>query len=466
MVCGCSRRTDGLVDVNVGGEKFNKIAIAVVNECPTLKSVAKQSRDGSLFVDRNGKLYEFIIPFLATGTLKSRPEDFVTCKMLMREAEFLGLTDLVGILNTNLSASVPSNESERLMRLNTFFGAASRQTLCLDHITRVLALLHNAPMALISFVDRDRQVCVSRLGFPYETRPRSYSFCAHALVADSADEIQPLVVNNTLLDHRFQNNPLVVNDPLVRSYAGAPLVTYDGYRLGALCTMDTKPNQRSTAQLQLLMNLSHLVMQEIERDQIDDDDSTNDSHVLNEEPNFTSSELRLLRMQQAVKGLVALVHVGIDGALDYRLLYTNSIWSQTVGVVLTPPSTISENATAIGEGVHWPFDKPPDVGPLLWHWLQLENESEDEFDERLRGHWKQSSGGSTTLVFRGILRCAPGLPRQRMIGRVVDADAPLDVSVSVAAGSSGADVLVREAAEEKPEDGRFVFIILHPMCAH
>eukprot|EP00928_Gymnodinium_smaydae_P054832 TRINITY_DN38535_c0_g1_i1.p1 TRINITY_DN38535_c0_g1~~TRINITY_DN38535_c0_g1_i1.p1 ORF type:complete len:462 (-),score=35.16 TRINITY_DN38535_c0_g1_i1:499-1884(-) len=459
MECPCSRRVQISDDVNIGGKLFPS-AFKAVSSCPTLASVARRGRDGIWFIDRDGHVYEYILPFLIEGRLAKHPVDQSARARLLSEAKFLGLTELITILRSHVGAPLPANEDARLLRLRTFWSSLQAGgSESLDHITRMAATIHDSPTALLSFIDRQVHMCISRVGFEHATRPRSHSFCAHTLILENTGRISPLVVNDTRQDRRFQNNPLVVGEPYVRTYCGSPLVTSDGFHLGALCTMDTKPTWRSSFQIQVLMNLSYIAMLELERDQLFH--RTLNSRDSDPAPETTCAALRNVRMQQAAAQLVGLVHIGAHGAMGYRLLYTNSVWSSTVGVNLTPPRTLPADAKAFGQGVPWPANNPPDCGPLLWHWLRLDGETEDDFDVRLREQWKHGSSMSTMIV-KGILRIAPGMPRQRMVGRFVEARMPLDVSMAVEEEKYAGET--HEACRDSSGslDGFFAFVLLHP----
>jgi GAF domain-containing protein len=95
------------------------------------------------------------------------------------------------------------------------------------------------PMAAISIIDRDRQWFAARKGLEVDQTPRAYSFCAHAIHRPG----EALVVPNASADPRFAGNPLVVNDPHIRFYAGVPLIGRTGYPIGALCVIDAVPRE-------------------------------------------------------------------------------------------------------------------------------------------------------------------------------------------------------------------------------
>jgi GAF domain-containing protein len=116
------------------------------------------------------------------------------------------------------------------------------------------------PIALVSLIDAERQWFKSCQGLTTRQTSRDLAFCAHA-VQRKAD----LVVADTWLDDRFADNPLVLDEPRIRFYAGAPLILDDGTCLGTLCLLDTRPRQLSSSELSLLHDLRDLVLLEISR---------------------------------------------------------------------------------------------------------------------------------------------------------------------------------------------------------
>jgi signal transduction histidine kinase/CheY-like chemotaxis protein len=120
-----------------------------------------------------------------------------------------------------------------------------------DGITRLATRLCSVPTALISLVDRDRQWFKSRVGLDVEQTERCVAFCAHTIEQDD-----PLVVEDATRDERFAANPLVTGAPHVRFYAGVPLVDLEGYRIGTLCVIDSKPRKLEDWQLEGLRELA------------------------------------------------------------------------------------------------------------------------------------------------------------------------------------------------------------------
>jgi phosphoribosyl 1,2-cyclic phosphodiesterase/DNA-binding response OmpR family regulator len=155
-------------------------------------------------------------------------------------------------------AALPDHEEERLKALHKLNLLDTDTEERFDRHARIAAAALDAPIALITLVDRDRQWFKSHLGFDFSETPRDIGFCSHAVLADA-----PLVVNDALTDDRFAENPAVVGDPHVRFYAGIPLHA-GGVCVGAFCIVDHKPRNLSPAQLRMLHDIARLVEQEMD----------------------------------------------------------------------------------------------------------------------------------------------------------------------------------------------------------
>lgn len=105
----------------------------------------------------------------------------------------------------------------------------------LDDVTRAVAAYFGVPISLISLVDQDRQWFKSKVGLEVSETPREISFCHHTILGPNV-----FVVPDTGMDPRFKANRLVTGDPHIRFYAGAPLCSSMGYRIGSLCLIDHK----------------------------------------------------------------------------------------------------------------------------------------------------------------------------------------------------------------------------------
>jgi phosphoribosyl 1,2-cyclic phosphodiesterase/DNA-binding response OmpR family regulator len=157
-------------------------------------------------------------------------------------------------------AALPQNEEERLEAVYKLGLLDTEAEERFDRHTRIAAAALDAPIALVTLVDRDRQWFKSHKGFDFSETPRDIGFCAHAILED-----KPLVVTDALNDDRFAENPAVIGDPRVRFYAGIPLHTSDGARVGALCIVDHKPRTLSATQLKMLQDIAKLVEEELEQ---------------------------------------------------------------------------------------------------------------------------------------------------------------------------------------------------------
>jgi GAF domain-containing protein len=154
---------------------------------------------------------------------------------------------------------VPAEERERLEALRRYGSFGLLRSAVFDDIARLAAFICRTPMSMISLIDSNRQWFLAKTGIsPCETS-REVSFCAHALVGN-----EMLIVEDTHLDARFSRNPMVVGEPFIRFYAGAPLLTDDGYALGTLCVVDYAPRTLVPEQTDALRSLSHLVMTQLE----------------------------------------------------------------------------------------------------------------------------------------------------------------------------------------------------------
>lgn len=140
------------------------------------------------------------------------------------------------------------DESARLAALRRYRILDTDPEQAFDDLTLLASQICDAPMAALTLIDDDRQWFKSTIGLTATETARNVSFCTHAI--EKPGEI--MVVPNTLADRRFTNNPLVLGDPRIRFYAGAPLISDDGQALGTLCVIDRVPRLLTPDQLQAL----------------------------------------------------------------------------------------------------------------------------------------------------------------------------------------------------------------------
>ncbi|SDY49010.1 diguanylate cyclase (GGDEF) domain-containing protein [Lysobacter sp. yr284] len=146
----------------------------------------------------------------------------------------------------------PANEARRLQALRSYDILDTPPERDFDDLVAIAAAVCDTPIALVSLIDEQRQWFKARTGLAAAQTPRELAFCAHAILRPD----QTLVVPDARDDARFAGNPLVLDDPNIRFYAGAPLVTPDGHALGTLCVIDTKPRGLADKQHQALTALS------------------------------------------------------------------------------------------------------------------------------------------------------------------------------------------------------------------
>lgn len=154
---------------------------------------------------------------------------------------------------------VPKNEDERLRALARYDILDTPPEESFDRITRLAAELFDAPIALVSLVDRDRQWLKSCFGVDFRQTDRQLSVCTYTIM-----DADVLVLEDLADDVRFADNPLVTGEPGLRFYAGAPLLTPQGYALGSLCVIDTQPRTFSAEQVRQLEDLAAMVVNELE----------------------------------------------------------------------------------------------------------------------------------------------------------------------------------------------------------
>jgi len=151
----------------------------------------------------------------------------------------------------------PENEQARLNGLKSLGILDTPRSERFDCITRIASRLFQAPIAIVSLIDENRQWFKSSSGLDNRETHRDISFCGHAILQDTV-----FVIPDTFKDNRFFDNPLVLNDPFIRFYAGCPLTMNDGSKIGTLCIIDHKPRSFEKADITLLEDLASIVSRE------------------------------------------------------------------------------------------------------------------------------------------------------------------------------------------------------------
>ena len=156
-------------------------------------------------------------------------------------------------------APLPDDESTRLKSLGEYQILDTEPEVSFDDLTTLAASICATPIALVSLVDAERQWFKSCIGLSDVSTPRDVAFCSHTI-------LQPdiLIVPDTALDDRFADNPLVIEEPSIRFYAGVPLVTPDDHSLGTICVIDTVPRELTSTQIASLRALGRQTVAQLE----------------------------------------------------------------------------------------------------------------------------------------------------------------------------------------------------------
>ena len=158
-----------------------------------------------------------------------------------------------------MKAPIPKDEPLRLAALRRYQVMDTVAEQAFDEIVSLATHIFKTPIALISLVDEERQWFKSKAGLSAQQTPRDLAFCAYTM-----QQREVLAVEDATKDFRFADNVLVTGDPNIRFYAGAPLVTPDGFGLGSLCVIDRETRKLDDGQKAALQSLAKTVMTTLE----------------------------------------------------------------------------------------------------------------------------------------------------------------------------------------------------------
>ena len=159
-----------------------------------------------------------------------------------------------------MNAPLPPDEPARIAALRRYRILDTPPEAVYDELTRLAAYICQTPAALLTFIDGDRQWFKSTFGIAIHEMPRSLAFCTHAF----PKQAEVMVVPDTHKDRRFASSPLVTGPPYVHFYAGAVMVSSDGFPMGTLCILDWRPRRLRRAQVEALQALSRQAVAHLE----------------------------------------------------------------------------------------------------------------------------------------------------------------------------------------------------------
>lgn len=175
------------------------------------------------------------------------------------EAAVEGAAGQTAVFETPPPFPIPGNEGQRLLALERSGLVDTPPEESFDRLTWLATRILDTPVALLTLLTASRQWFKSRHGLDMAETPRSWAFCNHTILQKGI-----LVAEDLAADDRFAENPAVVGEPGFRFYAGSPVVDPDGFALGSLCVIDTRPRTLDDTQKQILSNLAMLASDEIE----------------------------------------------------------------------------------------------------------------------------------------------------------------------------------------------------------
>jgi len=201
-------------------------------------------------------------------------------------------------LHTELPSRPSDYDEDARLRVLDEYGLLEGQSnAAFDRLVGLTSRIFEVPVASITLVQRDRVAFAAKVGIEALAAPRETSFCTHAI-----DGQNVMVVPDATKDVRFAANPMVVDEPKMRFYAGAPLVSYSGHVLGTLCIIDFKPRPEfGDRERDMLKVVADLTMQQMEIDRL------------------RKVESGAQKVQQALQLSERQFHLLVNGVTDYAL---------------------------------------------------------------------------------------------------------------------------------------------------
>eukprot|EP00929_Paragymnodinium_shiwhaense_P119666 TRINITY_DN91552_c0_g1_i1.p1 TRINITY_DN91552_c0_g1~~TRINITY_DN91552_c0_g1_i1.p1 ORF type:complete len:579 (+),score=79.49 TRINITY_DN91552_c0_g1_i1:181-1917(+) len=314
------------VIIDVGGQVFStsrEVLLRSPQDSVLWKMMQSEPySDGRYFLDRDGRHFDVVLSYLKDGPEGVvLPEEEAALREVRREAEFLGLGELAQLIEDGnyCGAAEPNNEQERI---NAFNRVASQygpkffeDETQFDTITQLAATVLDAPIVFVSLIGSNMQYIKSAVGLEAKVTMRKHAFSGFCFTQEPS-EAALTVFQNTAADARTARHPWVACSSQPIMFCGqCPLLTEDGYYLGALCVLDTVSRSFTRVQAQVLANLGSLV-----------------SGMLQRPPSSV----------KAPHDLVAMVRVEEESS-KWPVLYASSLWGAVTGSEVTPPCLFTKS---------------------------------------------------------------------------------------------------------------------------
>ncbi|MDX1522077.1 MAG: GAF domain-containing protein, partial [Anaerolineae bacterium] len=256
-------------------------------------------------------------------------------------------------------APIPKNETERLAVLQRLNLLDTEPEERFDRLVRLAKAIFQVPVAAVTLVDADRQWFKACIGLPVTETSRDIAFSSHAINGDN-----PLVVSDTHLDERFANNPLVVEEPHVRFYAGQPLKSIDDHNIGTLCLIDFVPRTLSDAELVLLIDLAEVIERETNYQEVD----LLRQRLVQSNQRLKQEALERIETEKTLREiqtqLTEAQQIGRLGAWSWDTVKDEVKWNDTLHEIFDVPLGSPVDAARYTETIH------PDDRAASWHIIQ------------------------------------------------------------------------------------------------
>jgi len=293
-----------------------------------------------------------------------------------------------------------------------------------DNITRILAALFQVPSCAVILLGAEDAVTMSAVGFDKGSSvARPASICSFLLTPEDPKKASTLLIESTLSDDRVAQSPLVLDEPKFRFYAGAPMVCWDGLRIGSLCCFDTVPRTVQSWQMQLLVNFAQIATRSLEAKDLAlyETEQQNEELFALEEVDFSAGFLRRLRLMEFRTECVLLVWA-VPDSMHWPLLFGCRAWTALSGLSITPEASLPATASVVEAttGAH--------RSDSLWDHLRVS----DGFEPLVQVRRSSPLGPHRTFALDAVL--ADDLPckaaEQRISCRFSPAEVPLDVAAA------------------------------------
>mmetsp|Transcript_2496 Transcript_2496/g.5471 ORF Transcript_2496/g.5471 Transcript_2496/m.5471 type:complete len:860 (-) Transcript_2496:94-2673(-) len=445
-ICGGESSNEGqLIKLNVGGHLFTTTRKTFAS-CPqdSVLPILLKDRpayDGAYFLDRDGRHFRHILNFCRDGAEKFtvlESMDEKTCLELRREAEYLGITALIAKIDQAIAGpGAAAVETKAAEAPNNPDKESVEQ---FDHIAATVAGHIDTPIVMINLIDDGDQWC--KAGFPHdmgECRDSLTETMCGLLPGLDPFSISMLIIEDARKDPRSANNKYVVGEPHCIFYAGVPLISASGSRLGSMCAVDNRSVKRlARADAQFMINMAQMVVRELERWQLEKDtsdvehfDSGNfwsQGTVAPEASEFLQGPSRVRRMRESLEEVVALVRVNLDN-MDWPVIFANVMWTVWTDTKILPPTKKGEVAQVKGAGLAQMESRAQLIkerGPMLKDWLEITGKNEATFLAEL----KQQLGQGQDSMFHAEGTVRTGFARVPVTCRFVPYSHPIDVTAS------------------------------------